>query len=135
MPAAEKPGKRRPGELDWRIFMTRHAHAHLLTGEYGLEDKLREERRGRLMLLKGLASAFCRSGDYAVTVVRDRGAGDFAMIGIEDRQDFNRISQAVRARRGPPIGSWHTHRSFDFDAAAYRRIALVLVSEARRDGP
>jgi hypothetical protein len=108
--------------------MARHARAHLLTGEYGLEDNLREERRGRLMLLKGLAHTFCRSGDYAVTVLRDRGAGDFAMIGIEHREDFNRISQAVRARTAPAIGSWRTHRSFGFDAAAYRRIALVLVS-------
>lgn len=117
----------RPIELNWHDFMKRHVCAHLLTGEDDPHEELRELKRGRLNLIRGLARALCRRGNYAVTIIHDRSAGDLAMIGVEHREDADRICRAVRARRAPPIGSWCSHWSFDIDAAAYGRIALALV--------
>jgi hypothetical protein len=116
----------RPIELNWHDFMKRHVRAHLLTGEYDPHKELREVKRGRLSLMRGLARALCRRGNYAVTIVHDRSAGDLAMIGVENRGDADRICRAVRARRALPIGSWCSHRSFALDAPAYGRIALAL---------
>jgi len=115
-----------PIELNWRDFMKRHVRAHLLTGEDDPHEELRELKRGRLNLMRGLARALCRRGNYAVTIIHDWSAGDLAMIGVEHREDAERICRAVKARRAPPIGSWCSHRSFAMDGATYGRIALAL---------
>jgi hypothetical protein len=117
----------RPIELKWHDFMTRHQRAHLLTGEDDPHEELRELKRGRVNLMRGLARALCRRGNYAVTIIHDRSAGDLAMIGVEHREDAERICRAVKARQALPIGSWCSHRSFAMDGAAFGRIALALI--------
>jgi len=126
----ERPGKERQvraAELDWRTFMKRHACAHLLMGECDSDEKSMDEKRSRLVLLRGLAQALCRRGNYAVTILRSGEVGDLAMVGVEHREDADRISRAVHARTAPCFGAWGSHRCFNIDAAAYRRIALVLL--------
>ena len=117
----------RPNELNWHDFMRRHVRAHLLTGEDDPHEELRALNRGRLNLMRGLARTLCRRGNYAVTIIHDRSAGDLAMIGVEHREDADRICRAVKARRALPIGSWCSHRSFAMDGAAFGRIALALI--------
>jgi hypothetical protein len=118
-------------ELDWHTFMKRHAHSHLLMGEYDSDEKPIGAKRSRLMLLKGLARALCRRGNYAVTMIRDGEVGDLAMVGVEHREDADRISRVFRARVNARVGPWCSQRSFTVDAASYRRIAMALLMAQR----
>jgi len=111
-------------ELPWRVFMDRHARAHLLMGEFDHDEELTRGKRNRNALLSGLAQAKCRRGNYAVTILHDVEGDDIAMIGIEHVDDAMRISRALRARSAPRFDPWLSHRSFKIDTQARRRMAL-----------
>ena len=123
-----KPRQVQVTELDWHTFMKRHPRSHLLMGEYDPDERPIAAKRSRLMLLKGLAGALCRRGNYAVTMLRDGEVGDLAMVAVEHREDADRISRALRARMNARFGAWCSHRSFNIDAASYRRIAMALLA-------
>jgi hypothetical protein len=107
--------------------MKRHTHAHLLMGVFTPDEKLHGGKRSRLLLLRGLGQALCAHGDYSVTILHDLDDGDLAMVGVAHSNDANRISRMLRARTAPCFGPWCSHRSFNIDAAVYRRITLALL--------
>jgi hypothetical protein len=111
--------------------MKRHPRAHLVTGSYDAAEKLLRHDRSHASLLKELAAAICRHGDYAVTTLRNFEDGDLVMIGIAYRRDADRLAGAVDANVAPRFGGWLTHRSFSFDAGKLRRTSR---SERIRSG-
>jgi hypothetical protein len=128
-------GKKRIGkrprsatELSWSAFTTRQVEAHLLMGDFDLDEKLVKGKRGGLGLLRELARALCRRGNYALTMLRHLDGGDLAMVGVDHREDANRLSRTLRARTAPRFGPWLSHRAFSVDAPAYRRISLALLA-------
>jgi hypothetical protein len=106
--------------------MKRGTPAHLLTGAFDPDEG--EGRRRRLVLLKGLARALCRHGNYAVTILRDVDGGDLAMVAVENDKEAVRFGGTVGARNAERFAPWISHRSFNIDTAMYRRIALVLLA-------
>jgi hypothetical protein len=126
----ENRARRLPGsaaELPWSAFMKRHTGAHLLMGVFTPDEKLHGGKRSQLVLLRGLGQALCARGAYSVTILRDLDGGDLAMVGVAHRTDADRISRTLAARTAPRFDPWRSHRSFNIDARAYRRIALALV--------
>ena len=124
--------KNRAHALSWGAFMKQYPRAHLLTGGYDALEKLPKGHRSRAAVLKDLATAICRHGHYAVTTLRNIEDGDLAMVGVECRQDADRLSRIVDARIAPVFGGWHSHRSFSFDEMAYARIAARLAPRTGR---
>ena len=120
----------RARRLAWRAFMKRHPSAHLVTGTCNTVEKLVRRDRSRPSLLKELAVAICRHGDYAVTTLRNFEDGDLAMIGTARRRDADRLAGAVDAGVAPRFGGWLTHRSFSFDADRVGRMAARLAVRA-----
>jgi hypothetical protein len=108
--------------------MKRHPHAHLMTGTCDAAEKPRRADRSPASLLKELAAAICRHGDYAVTTLRNFEEGDLVMIGIVHRRDAERLAGAVDANVASRFGGWLTHRSFGFDAEMVRRKAARLAA-------
>lgn len=113
-------------ELSWNTFMRRHRRAHLLTGTINVSEERTGGERTLLVLLKGLALACCRSGDYAVKVLRDVDGIDLAMVASAHRADADRLSRTTRARLAPCFAPWSSHRCCEIDAASYCSIALTL---------
>jgi hypothetical protein len=107
--------------------MKHQAHAHLLMGVFDLDEELVAGMRARLALLRALARVLVGRGSYAVNLLRNLDGGDLAMMGLQCRDDADRIAQTLRARNAPRFGPWLSHRSFTIDAAAYRRIEAVLL--------
>jgi len=116
----------RAHRLAWSAFMKRHPHAHLVTGTCDAAGKPILRDRSRASLLKELAAAICRHGDYAVTTLRNFEDGDLTMIGIAHRRDADRLAGAVDANVAPRFGDWLTHRSFSFDAEMVGRMAAGI---------
>jgi hypothetical protein len=108
--------------------MKRHPHAHLVTGTFDAAWKPLRHGRSRASLLKELATAICRHGDYAVTTLRSFEEGDLVMIAVACRRDADRLAGAVDANVASRFGGWLTHRSFGFDVEMVGRVAVLLAA-------
>jgi hypothetical protein len=120
--------KGRACHVAWGTFMQRHPHAHLVTGTCEAVEKLIRRDRTHASLLKELAAAICRHGDYAVTMIRNIAEGDLVMIAIAVRCDADRLAEAVDANVAPRFGDWLTHRSFGFEVEMVRQKVACLAA-------
>jgi hypothetical protein len=122
-----KAAKRAPcSELAWSAFMKRHDSAHLLMGTFDSREQTSGDRRRQLALLKRLARAICRHGQYAVKILHSADGGDLAMLAVEHGEDALLVSRTLRGRVAAPFGPWLSHRAFSIDTVAGHRMALTL---------
>lgn len=112
--------------MEWYAFSEKHAHAHLVSGEFNP----REVWRGlsRFGALGRLVVSLEPVGDWAMNKLSRQGATAI-YVAYEAAADAVRLREVVRAVRASPRiqrERWTTHYEFWFDRTMHLQIIGIL---------